>query len=281
MRKFLRWSLRTLAGLILLAGAYAWWTYHGPQPPIEIYHGITYSCETLPDTAESGGLLHLVKADLNVPGVSFYATPLDPDALAHGWEYRLQYVSAVVRRERLAAAVNATLFASDSSWIKLPGDYARSSETVVADRVVNHIDPNTYLMWWDDQNIGHFELTKPPSYAALARAKWGVGGQQPLIHVGKVDDSAQREADQRTMIAFNPAQKIVWMAVFDKASYHFAAKMMIERGAIYGTMVDGGTSSAMAIGPDAKGVRPGTAAGNWRPVATVFGFRAEGFRVLN
>jgi hypothetical protein len=187
----------------------------------------------------------------------------------------LQYVSSVVREQNLAAAVNGTLFASNSYWIRLPGDLAAGIETVVADHVVDHLDPNSYLLWWDDEMNSHLSWTKPPGAADLADAKWGISGQGPILWEGKMRPSATGvDPDHRTLIAIDPERRWVWIAVFDRASTRFAAQTMADEGAKFGINVDGGTSSAMAIGPDAWGVRPGTVAGNWRPVANVFGFRA-------
>ena len=166
---------------ILAIGAWALWRYHGPAPEREIFQGLFYGCETLPDSAESGGLVHWVRADLNSPGVGLYITPIDPDAKSQGWEYKLRYVSTSVSDEHLAAAVNGTLFSSDSTLIRLPGDLAKSIETAVADHAVNHVHEHTYLFWWDENLIAHQEGTKPPRPAVLASAKWGIGGQQPIL----------------------------------------------------------------------------------------------------
>jgi hypothetical protein len=76
------------------------------------------------------------------------------------------------------------------------------------------------------------------------------------------------------MVAADPENRIVWIACFDKASYRFAALQLAAKGAKIGVLVDGGTSVAMAIGDQAKNVKPGLVTGNWRPVANVFGFRA-------
>jgi len=217
--------------------------------------------------------MHWIRADLNVPGVSLYVTPLDPDAKMHGREYRLRHVSTAVGEDHLAAAVNGTLFASDSNFIRLPGDFAISNETVVADHVVNHIHAHTYLFWWDDNLIAHQEGTKPPGASVLARAKWGIGGQEPVLQPDH--SSPGMGADQRTFIAADPEKKLVWITCFDKASYRFAARILAEHGAKIATAVDGGTSMAMVIGSGAKNVRAGTITGNWRPVATHFGFRAD------
>jgi hypothetical protein len=269
-----RWTIAILLLLLLAcAGGYGLWRYHGPAEPVEIYPGIVYSCVRLPETNEGGGLVHLVRADLNSPGVDLFVTPTDPTAAASGWPYRLQYVSTTVREQNLAAAVNGTLFNSDSGFIRRSGDLAKSTETVVADHVAKTVGVDTYLLWWDDDRIAHLETTKPPSPQVLAKARWGIGAQQPLLMNGVINPWASREIDKRTMIAADPDRRLVWIAVFDRANYRFAAQTMIEQGAKLGVLVDGGTSCAMAIGQQAQGVRPGAITGNWRPVATAFGFR--------
>lgn len=274
-RPWRRWGLPGVLLLCLAVGGYAAWRYHGPTEPIEIYSGIIYSCERLPDGPESGGLLHLVRANLNHPEVSLYVTPLDSDAVARGSQYKLKYVSTIVREQGLAAAVNGTLFVSESGIIRMAGDRATSNETVVSDHVPSHVHRDTYLMWWDDERIAHLETTKPPAAAALTKARWGIGGQQPLLVDGKVSAWAGAAPDVRTLIAADSPRRLVWIAVFDKASYRFAAQTLAAKGATIAVAVDGGTSSAMALGSRARGVRPGTITGNWRPVATAFGFRAE------
>jgi hypothetical protein len=273
-RRRILWIFFSGLGLIAIALAtWGFWRYHGPAPEQEIFRGITYGCEELPDTEQSGGLMHWVRADLNVPGVSIFTTPMDPGAQAKGFEYKLQHTSSAVKRYGLAAAVNGTLFASESGFIRWPGDLAISSETVVANHVVNHVDPNSYLLWWDDQNNGHFETSKPPPPASLAKAKWGIGGQAPMMFPGYMSDDASPE--NRTAIGANLQRKLVWIACFDKASFVVVCKQLAAKGATVAIMIDGGTSVAMAIGDKAKNVRPGTVTGNWRPVATHFGFKAD------
>jgi hypothetical protein len=276
LRRLLRFLVSGIVALLFCIGAWLLWRYHGPAAPVEIFQGITYGCERLPDTTQSGGLLHWVRADLNVPGVSLYVTPCDPDAMSKGFEYKLNHTSTSVADNGLAAAVNGTLFASDSSFIRLPGDLANSSETIVADHVVNHIDPNSYLMWWSDDSIAHLERWKPPPPESVAAAKWAISGQAPML---RANEHAQNsDVDQRTIIAADPEKKLVWICCFDKASYQFISYLLQSRRAKIAIAVDGGSSMAMAIGSGAKNVRSGTVTGNWRPVATVFGFRAKPLR---
>ena len=275
-RRVVRAALLLLVVAAAGVGGWLGYRYHGPCPPVEVYRGITYGCDRLPDTDQGGGLVHWARADLTVPGVRLYATPVDPAATAAGWEYRLRNVSNTVAGERLAAAVNGALFASDSSIVRLTGDHARSIETVVADGVPNHVDPNTYLLWWDGAGVSHMEPTKPPSPAVLAAARWGIGGQVVTVTGGAVAPwIGPGTVDARTAVGADPARHLVWIVCLDRASYLLAAQQLVRLGATVGTMVDGGTSVAMALGPDARSVCPGTVTGNWRPVATAFGFRAD------
>jgi hypothetical protein len=272
-----RWARRALAlPLIFVAvvGGYLLWTYHGPTPTKEIYQGIFYCCEELPDGPQSGGLVHWVRADLNVPGVSIFVTPKDPEAVAKGWQYRLQFTMSAVAQQHLAAAVNGTMFGTDAMFFRWPGDLARSSETLVADHVVSHVDPNSYLLWWDDGLVAHLKKEKPPSAWDLERAKWAIGSQFALIVDGAINFWAGEGVDHRTMIGADPVRRLVWIAAFDRSSDRFAGEYLLKLGATLAVTVDGGTSTAMAIGSEAAGVSGGRVAGDFRPVATQFGFRA-------
>ena len=125
-------------------------------------------------TEEGSGLVHWAIVDLAAPGIELYVTPLDPQAVARGWQYRLRRIGDVVDKESLAVVVNGTLFGPDSGWWPwMTGDLANGVETVVADHVVSHLWEHTYLLWFDDQLTPHLRPSKPPTTAELSRAKWG------------------------------------------------------------------------------------------------------------
>jgi hypothetical protein len=259
-------------------GTYAWWTHRSPQPATEIFRGVTYGCDRL-DGAGGSGLMHWVRVDLTAPGVELRLTPLDADAVAQGWEYRTRYTSGFVSRNHLAVAINGTLFAC-SSRVPCPGTLARSSGTVVADHVVNHVDPNSYLLWFDDGLRPRFEIDKPPPRGALARARWAIGGGGPNLIRGRVNpgNTADAPLDGRTAIGIDAQRRLLVWGVFDNASTRRATQELRRLGATDGTLLDGGSSSEMAIGEGARGVRPGSLIGAWVPVATHFGVKAERLR---
>jgi hypothetical protein len=246
------------------------------QGPTDIFQGITYRCEKLEPTDEGGGLLFWVKIDLTAPGIELYVTPLDPTAVAQGWQYKLRWIRDIVKRERLAVAINGTLFESNSRWrLRLPGDLAHGIETVVADHVISHVWKNTYLLWFDDQLTPHLERSKPPRPGDLAQAKWGIGGQGVWLQDGKVWPGSDRHPDSRTAVAIDGRRKLLFLAVAENISQRRLLQKLADLGAQDGMLLDGGSSSAMAIGGGAKGVSEGVVYGGWRPVATFFGVRAR------
>ncbi len=119
----LRGRLLGVLAWVAVAGlgyaGYAWWMRPHPTPPTEIFRGVVYTCEKM-DREECRGLVHLVRVDLSAPGIGLYVTPLDPEAVRRGYQYRLADVSTVVQRECLAVVVNGTFFAADSGAV-LPG----------------------------------------------------------------------------------------------------------------------------------------------------------------
>jgi Phosphodiester glycosidase len=274
---FRRLSAFLLVGFAIVIASATWWHQRrGPQAPTEIFEGVTYGADQLAATAEAGGLLHWVRVDLSAPGIELYVTPLDPEAVAQGWQYRLRRIGEVVQSEHLAVAVNAAMFSSRSPlWVRLPGDLAKGVETVVADHVVSHVWEHTYLLWFDDQLTPHLRPSKPPPAAELAQAKWGIGGQAVWLHKGKVWPGSNRSPDSRTAVAIDSEHKLLFLAVAENISPRLMLQKLADLGAKDGTLLDGGSSSAMAIGEAATGVRAGVVDGGWRPVATYFGVRAR------
>ena len=258
-------------GLIFLV-----WNHRDPQPPTEIFGGVTYSSERLPWTQEGRGLLHVVRIDLAAPGIELYVTPLDPAAVARGWQYRLRRIGDVVAKERLAVAINGTFFASNSGWRpRMAGDLANSMETVVADHVVSQMGEHTYLLWFNDRLAPHLTKSKPPSSQDLVQAKWGIGGQSVELRNGKVWPGSSRDPDSRTAVAIDQEHQLLFLAVAENISPRLLLQKLADFGAKDGMLLDGGDSSSMAIGNGADGVRGGILHGGWRPVATYLGVKAR------
>jgi hypothetical protein len=263
----------------LVGGGFVWWDRSGPQVPTEIFNGIVYGCERLETTQEGSGLLHWARIDLTAPSIELYVTPLDASAIAQGWQYRLRQIKDIIDSERLAIAINATLFTSNSGWRpQMSGDLANAVETVVADHVVSHVWEHTYLLWFDDHLTPHLSSSKPPAAAELAKAKWGIGGQGVGLQDGQVWADSGTSPDARTAVAIHRDRKLLFLAVGEYLSPRLMLQTLADLGAKDGMLLDGGGSSAMALGKEAEAVPAGVLYGGWRPVATYFGVRATPLR---
>jgi hypothetical protein len=157
----------------------------------------------------------------------------------------------------------------------MSGDFANGVETVVANHVVSHLWQHTYLLWFDDELTPHLRPSKPPTPAELAMAKWGIGGQCVWLWHGKVWPGSSRAPNSRTAIAIDQPHKLMFLAVADNISPYLMLQKLADLGAKDGLLLDGGHSSSMAIGLDARGVSAGVIYGGRWPVATQFGISAQ------
>jgi hypothetical protein len=264
------------AALALFLGADSFYSERCTTGPTAIFSGVTYGCELLERTGEGHGILHWVRVELNAPGIELYVTPLDSSALASGFQYRLRWIDDVLQKEGLAVAINGALFTSEPRWRpRLRGDLANGVETVVSDHVTSHIWEHTYLLWFDDQLNAHLRPSKPPRPEDLRKAKWGVGGQGVWLQGGGVWSGSDRKPDRRTVVGIDEERKLLFLAVAEWASPRLLLEQLARLGARDGMLLDGGSSSAMAIGEGSRYLARRTLIGGWRPVATFFGVRAR------
>ena len=272
-----RFLVVCFAVLFAALGIYWWQHFRGPVPPTEIYQGITYGCERLDADDEGSGLVHWVRVDLTAPGIELYVTPLDEEAVERGWQYRLQYTATVLKQEQLAVATNAVYFTSDSRWIRWAGDFARSDEATIANYVVSHVPPSTYMLCFDEHLASQIERSWPPKDSTAPRFRWGLGDQGgPMLWHGQLyKDTPRTPIDARTAVGIDREKRLLFLAVFERASMRRALEKLAQLGAVDGMLLDGGTSTTMSLGKKADGIRSGVLLGGWRPVATHFGVRAR------
>ena len=251
------------------------WEQGRPLQPVNIFAGVTYGCERLPVTQEGGGLVHWVRVDLTAPGVELYVTPLDPSAVARGWQYRLRPIENVVEREHLAVAVNGTYFTTASgSWLRFSGDLARSTQTLISDHVVAYGPWGASLLWFDAELAPHVLRWSSAAEPVLTRAKWAVGAHELQLHNGQVLGGGDFTADARTAIGIDQQRKLLFLAIAGRISQPRMLHILADLGARDGFLLDGGGSSAMAIGRGSTGIPATVLSGGGRPVATYIGVRA-------
>jgi hypothetical protein len=209
---------------------------------------------------------------LNTPGLRLYLTPLDQSAVKAGWEYKTCWPPTIATQEKLIVAINGTLFSTDRpKWVVWPGVLSRSEETVITNHEVNHIDPNSYLLWFDDNLTPHVEKEKPPPAEACRRAKCGISGQGWSVADSVPSPWQNHECDSRTIIGIDPTKKLLFLGAFDSASQYRASQVMAEHGAVQAIAVDGGSSTCLTFGKTPPCMSRRTPIFPYHAVATIFG----------
>jgi Phosphodiester glycosidase len=266
-----------LAVLLVSAVCVYAWNLRRPTPPTVIFQGVTYGCVRLESNEQGNGLVHWVRVDLTAPGIELFVTPLDPEAVKLGWQYRLQRTETVLDQQALSVAINGVYFTADSGWMPKSGDLARSSEATIAQYIVSHVPESTYMLGFDEQLVPRIEEAWPRNETTQRRYRWGLGGQGGLLlrHGQIFQGTSQKPTDARTAVGIDREKRLLFLAVFENASERRALEKLSQLGAVDGMLLDGGHSSSMVLRADARGVRPGVLLGHWRPVATHFGVRAS------
>ncbi len=263
--------LVTCTCLVATPGAAAWlgaWvSYDRETERTEIYCGVYYQ-----SYQGQFGAVHLVEIDLGHPGIELYMTPLDPLAVASGYQYRLHYVRNLARAERLAVAVNGALFAADSYLLPMVGDFATSVDSIISNHQINHLNPHDYVFWIDDQQIPHLETSRPIPPAVIRKAKWGIGAQSLSVRGSPLPHDGPR--DRQTRLGINLECKRLWLGVFESASERDATAALMKAGAHYVLPLDGGDSASLYLGGRTHGTAGGLRFGGQRPVATIVGVKA-------
>jgi len=246
--------------------------FRASLPEREIYRGVYYRRMQLPRTTAGWGNVHVVRIDLQAPGIQLFVTPMENQSER---PYRLTMINRTVREQDLAVAVNGPPFDAHRAPFPFPGERAHSVETVVSDHVVGHQGPHSYLLWFDDNNRAHVDHRKPASPEILRRARWAVGSELIVLADGRVNTAPARRVDRRTIAAIDSRHNVLWLALFERATYQLAARTLAGLGADWAVILDGGSSSAMAFGSEARQARPGSVCGLHVPPATVLGVRAQ------
>ena len=133
---------------------------------------------------------------------------------------------------------------------------------------------NTYLLSFDQEMTPQLSQSKPPTTAQIARTKWGLGSGAVWLRDGKVWPGANRKPDARTAVAVDERQRLLFLAVGEWISPRRLFCFLAQLGAQDGILLDGGSSSAMAIGEGAKAAPSRLVLGGWRPAATYLGIKA-------
>lgn len=294
-RRKRRRSAAVIAPLLLVALAvvlFFTWYYHRPAPVgIErqtLFEGITYSRET--HTSPRPFVAHIVRIDLDAPGIAFKITPPQP---THGHDVKAQTVSQFLQKHDLQLAINGGFFDPwHSTWLL---DYYPHVGDPVSPRGVVASEGAEY-----GERDGHPTLMiSSDNRATIGKAADTLHNALscgPILVVdGQVvpDMSRLVQCDKphpRTAAAIDRSGRVLILFVIDGRQPGYSegitlpelARFIIAHGGWRAMNLDGGGSSTLVIEDDAG--RPRIL--NWpvhgrippgleRPVATQIGIYAQ------
>ena len=252
-----------LALLSLAATGYSFWYYHRPLPePIvhrSLFQGITYTREILRQPRPM--VAHIVRIDLQTPGLEFLVTPPDP---VDGRQLRGQTVSQFLQKQGCQIAINAGGF---SPWYA-HGPFSYYPHTG------DGVDPMGPLM-----SRGQRFPSTQPAYPALSITRdnratigdipanaWNVVSCDPiLLKDGRLPPSPLPSfwhiRHPRTAVAVDATGRYLLLVVVDGRQPSYSegvtlpelAEIILRHGGHTALNLDGGGSSALVIaGADGK-----------------------------
>lgn len=242
----------------------------------EIFKGVYYSCLDVPKKFGDGKVM-ITEIHWDDPGVELFFRRFYPASSGRP-HFTLLPADYLLWKYDLSVMINSTRYLPGEWWKSFPSRKVDSLETLVWDGEVSHIHEHSYLFGWDEEGNFLVETRKPPSTGFLDSLKWGIGIQSISILDGELRMSAMnKEAgpDSRTLFGVDAEKKILWFLVFDHVTELGMNTVGRDAGVMIGAQLDASDASTLIIGPGARGIPPFTGIRGRRPLAAVFGIRAE------
>lgn len=278
-----------LLALLMLAGlaasmvlAFVYWKFYiqlQPEPfeRAEIYGGVFYESGVWTDSSTGSGKFVVAEIHLDEPGIRFFIRPFRPSASGKR-HYTLKPVDLLRRETDAEVLMNGTLYSPHAWYQSLPGMTVNSLETLVVMGRVSHVDPKTYLFWFDESMNGHLETRSRPSVEVLEQAYWGIGMQAYLVNEGELHWGSFQNNDERkkrTFLGVNPETRVLWFMAFENISPAGLGIFAIDKGVKFGGQLDAEEATTLVLGESPRGVPSYTGLRGKRPLACVIGVQAR------
>jgi hypothetical protein len=297
MSRFIRKVLIAVGAVLLIllvvAGVYLVWYTHRPLPAamhdVPLYQGVTYTRDV---RAEPRPLIvHIVRIDLDAPGISFLVTPRDSVA---EYIYRARTTSQFLQEFGVQIAINGDFF--DPWWEYGPFNYYPHvgegvnvrGLTVSQGRVVTEGYSQSYdALYISSDNRVSFEQPTGELYNVIA-------GNLIVVRDGVYDTSIQpdpyiQQPHPRTAVALSRDEHTMIIVVVDGRQPNYSegvnlpelAQIIIDAGGYTAINLDGGGSSTLVMqGEDGQPLQLGSSIhtripASERPIANHLGMFAQ------
>ena len=244
--------------LALLYGGWQIWMRTRPQPPSvrrELFQGITY----IRDARRSPRPLvaHVVRVQLDAPGIGFVATPGDPKQRL---PLRARLTSAFLTEFGAQVAINADFFYpwyshNIFSYYPHVGDPVAAQGIGITDGSAYHAPgPETApypTLYFSGGNRVRFHTPDGPVQNAIS-------GNRMLVREGAIVPGNPRYADKldpRTAIGLDKTRRVLIIVLIDGRQPNYSegatqtetGEILRQYGAWEGMNLDGGGSSTLAV----------------------------------
>ena len=267
MRWFRKLLRKLLAGCVIVlilisvtAGGVYYWYMHRPLPDEitaqPLFEGITYTREIREEPRRM--IVHIVKINLDAPGISFLVTPADN--LENGYIYRARTVSEFVKDYDVQLAINGDFFLpwrDYGPWNYYPhhGDGVNVAGLTVSNGstiTAGYSDYAIPIYFTDDNRIS---IGK-----ALENAQNVISGNNILIEDGRplhtpTTDDYLIKQHPRTALALDESGRTLMLFLIDGRQPSYSegatlaelAQIILEYGGYNAVNLDGGGSSTLVI----------------------------------
>jgi hypothetical protein len=245
-----------LAGIACLAGsvfsivaAYAWVNLH-PQPkPINqtLYKGIEYVRQVRQSPRPM--VIHIVRVDLQQPGIGFLVTPGEPD---QELPLKARTTSQFLKEFRVQLAINGDGFTpwwSDGLFDYYPHSGDRVDPIGFAASLGKaYSDPT------DAEPVLYIARTNRARFnTPIGKIHNAISGNLMLVEQGRLASSLDSEPQPRTAIALDKAGKQLIIVVVDGRQPRYSqgatlvelGEIILEQGGYFGMNLDGGGSTTL------------------------------------
>jgi phosphodiester glycosidase len=292
IRKTLTGVFVVLLLLAAVAGVYLFWYGHRPLPEAiadkPLFQGVIYS--RLIRTEPRPLVIHVVKIDLDAPGIGFLVTPHDN---LDGYVYSARTISQFLDDFDAQIAINGDFF--DPWWEYGPTNYyphdgdgvnVRGLTVSQGNVVTEGYSPVYDALYISKDNRVSFTRPEGDLYNVIA-------GNLMIVRDGAYDSTIKpdpyiEQAHPRTAVALSRDEHTLIIVVVDGRQPNYSegvtlpelASIIVESGGYTALNFDGGGSSALVMeGADGKPLQLGSAIhtripGRERPIANHLGIFA-------
>lgn len=231
-------------------------------------------------------IAHIMKIDKNMNGIQFLVTPADAKG---DMPLNARTTSQFLDEFDLQIAINGDGFTP--WWSRSPADYYPHSGDPVTPLGFTASEGKVYALGGVNgvgtESTFFVSRRKALSFNIRPERPWfAISGDRMLITKGELEDGLDDvDREPRTAIGINHNGRFLFLVVIDGrqpfystgATYYELAEFMLEQGAYFAMVMDGGGSSTMVIeGNDDKPLILNSPIDNYipgreRPVANHFG----------